>query len=141
LRVAGRRDIGSLTVADMMVLLLVADAIGDAMSAGSQSLADGLTVAAVLVGWPFVVDRLQYYIPGLARLLEPRRVCLIRDGQLLLNHMRNACISRGELFAQLRLKGVANVREVHRAYLEAHGDISVITRPASLPANGSTLQE
>ena len=146
LRIAGRRDIGSLTMADMLVLLLVADALGDAMSGSSASLGDGLVVAAVLVGWSYIIDRLKYHVPALGALLEPRRICLIRDGRLMLGHMHRACISRDELFEQLRLKGVANVREVYRAYLEAHGDISVVTRSAvtrsaSLSGSASTLQE
>src|SRR5690606_11160257 len=81
LRVAGRRDIGSLTIADIMVLLLVADAIGDAMSASSTSLADALTVATVLVGWSWLMDRLEYHVPIVGKWLEPRRICLIRDGR------------------------------------------------------------
>ncbi len=126
LRVSGRRDLGSLGVADMLVLVLVADAAGNAMSGDSYSLGDGIIVVTTIVGWSFFLDRVSYYVPPLRRVLEPKRVCLVRDGQLIVSGLRREHITRGELMEQLRLKGVNRLSRVKRAYLESTGDFSVI---------------
>lgn len=140
LRLSGRRDIGSLSVADLLVLVMVADAAGDAMSAGSSSLADGMYVAGTIVGWSVIIDRLGYHVPAFRRWIEPRRVCLVRDGRVVASGMRQEHLTREELMEQLRLQGVATLAEVRRAYLEANGEFSVIRRDA--PTRGeSTLDE
>lgn len=126
LRVSGRRDLGSLGVADMLVLVLVADAAGNAMSGDSYSLGDGIIVVTTIVGWSYLLDRVGYYIPPLRRILEPKRVCLIRDGRLILPGLKREHITRGELMEQLRLKGVSQLSRVKRAYLESTGEFSVI---------------
>ncbi|WP_241070167.1 DUF421 domain-containing protein [Achromobacter insuavis] len=126
LRVSGRRDLGSLGVADMLVLVLVADAAGNAMSGDSYSLGDGIIVVTTIVGWSFFLDRVSYYVPPLRRVLEPKRVCLVRDGQLIVSGLRREHITRGELMEQLRLKGVNRLSRVKRAYLESTGEFSVI---------------
>lgn len=143
LRISGRRDMGSLGMADMLVLVLVADAAGNAMSGDSYSMGDGIIVVATIVGWSYLLDRLSYYVPPLRRLLEPQRVCLIRSGRVLASGLKREHITRSELMEQLRLKGVANLAEVERAYLEATGEFSVIrARGATAEGAGaSTLEE
>jgi uncharacterized membrane protein YcaP (DUF421 family) len=126
LRVSGRRDLGSLGVADMLVLVLVADAAGNAMSGDSYSLGDGIIVVTTIVGWSYLLDRLSYHVPALRKVLEPQRVCLVRDGRLMVSGLRREHITRGELMEQLRLKGVDHLSCVKRAYLESTGEFSVI---------------
>ena len=126
LRVSGRRDLGSLGVADMLVLVLVADAAGNAMSGDSYSLGDGIIVVTTIVGWSYLLDRLSYHVPALRKVLEPQRVCLVRDGRLIVSGLRREHITRGELMEQLRLKGVDHLSCVKRAYLESTGEFSVI---------------
>ncbi|RIJ05154.1 DUF421 domain-containing protein [Achromobacter sp. K91] len=142
LRISGRRDMGSLGMADMLVLVLVADAAGNAMSGDSYSMGDGIIVVATIVGWSYLLDRLSYYVPPLRRLLEPQRVCLIKSGKVLVHGLRKEHITRSELMEQLRLKGVANLAEVDRAYLEATGEFSVIRmRERPRTTGASTLEE
>ena len=141
LRVSGRRDLGSLGVADMLVLVLVADAAGNAMSGDSYSLGDGIIVVTTIVGWSFLLDRLTYRFPALRRFLEPQRICLIRDGRIIVSGLKSEHISRGELMEQLRLKGVGNLAKVKRAYLESTGEFSIIKVGEDIPPDHSTLEE
>ncbi|MDX3895988.1 DUF421 domain-containing protein [Pusillimonas sp.] len=140
-RVAGRREIGALGAADLLVLVLVADAAGDALSGGSPSVTDGIIVVATIVVWSVVLDRAAYYSPFVHRLLEPDRVCLIRDGRIIRSGLRSEHIGRGELMEQLRLKGIESVADVKRAYLEANGEFSVIKTGDDVPKESSTLAE
>jgi len=141
LRVSGRRDLGSLGVADMLVLVLVADAAGNAMSGDSYSLGDGIIVVATIVGWSYFLDRVSYYVPALRRILEPQKVCLVRDGQIIVSGLRREHISRSELMEQLRLKGVDSLAKVRRAYLESTGEFSVIHAGDVANEKLSTLEE
>jgi uncharacterized membrane protein YcaP (DUF421 family) len=141
LRISGRRDLGSLGVADMLVLVLVADAAGNAMSGDSYSLGDGIIVVATIVGWSYLLDRISYHVPVLRRLLEPQRVCLVRDGHIVVPGLRREHISRSELMEQLRLKGVDSLAKVKRAYLESTGEFSVIQVEVAKNEQLSTLEE
>ncbi|CAB3684672.1 DUF421 domain-containing protein [Achromobacter piechaudii] len=141
LRISGRRDMGSLGVADLLVLVLVADAAGNAMSGDSYSLGDGIIVVTTIVGWSYVLDRLCYRFPRLRRVLEPQRICLIRDGRILVAGLKREHISRAELMEQLRLKGVGDLTQVKRAYLESTGEFSVINHKDSTSSEASTLEE
>lgn len=141
LRISGRRDLGSLGMADMLVLVLVADAAGNAMSGDSYSMGDGIIVVATIVGWSYLLDRLGYYAPPVRRLLEPQRVCLIRSGRVLASGLKREHITRSELMEQLRLKGIANLAEVERAYLESNGEFSVIRAPRASGDGPSTLDD
>ncbi len=141
LRISGRRDLGSLGMADMLVLVLVADAAGNAMSGDSYSMGDGIIVVATIVGWSYLLDRLTYYIPPLRRLLEPQRVCLVKSGRVLASGLKREHVTRSELMEQLRLKGVASLSEVHRAYLETTGEFSVIRASDANKGGASTLEE
>jgi len=141
LRIAGRRDIGSLGVADLLVLVLVADAAGNAMSGDSYSMGDGVIVVATIVGWSYLLDRMVYRVPLLRRVLEPQRVLLVKDGRVLAEGLKREHITRSELMEQLRLKGIGSLGAVKRAYLESTGEFSVV-RAGDAPGQGeSTLEE
>ncbi|MFA5488100.1 MAG: YetF domain-containing protein [Candidimonas sp.] len=125
-RAGGRRNIGSLGFADIVVVILVSEAVSNALSAGSKSLTDGLLIAATIIFWSCLVDRLCYFFPRLNTLLAPSQLCLIKNGKMDLRSMRREFITRTELLEQLRIQGIASMGDVKRAYLEANGEISVI---------------
>lgn len=131
LRVAGRRDVGSFGVADMLVLVLIADAAQNAMAGEYKSIVDGLILVSTIVGWTVIVDRLAYFFQPVARLLSPNRVCLVHDGILVKRNLRREYLTEEELMSELRLKGISDLKEVHRAFMESDGDISVLKRRRS----------
>lgn len=127
-RVAGRRNIGGLGFADLVVVMLVASAVGDSLGGGATTLLDGTVVAATVVFWSVALDRASYFIPALGRLVEPPPVCLVENGRILLRNLRREYVTRDELMEQLRLNGIASLQEVKIAFLESNGEISVIAR-------------
>lgn len=128
LRVAGRRDIGSFGVADMLVLVLIADAAQNAMAGEYTSIVDGLILVGTIVGWTVIVDRVGYFFQPVGRLLSSDRVCLVHDGVIARRNMRREFITEEELMSELRLKGISDLKEVHRAFMESDGNISVLKR-------------
>jgi uncharacterized membrane protein YcaP (DUF421 family) len=125
-RLVLRRNVGSIGIADVLVLVIIADAIQNAMAGEYTSVTDGCLLVSTIVFWNVVVDWLAYRWSFLRKLLEPRPLLLIRDGQLLRHNMRKELVTEDELLAQLRKQGVEKVQEVKRAFMETDGKVTVI---------------
>jgi uncharacterized membrane protein YcaP (DUF421 family) len=127
-RVVLRRNVGSVGIADILVLVIIADAAQNGMAGEYKSITDGCILIASIVFWNYLVDWLSYRWAVLRKLLEPQPLLLIRDGQLLRHNMRKELVSEDELLAQLRQQGVEKAQEVKRAYMESDGTVTVIQR-------------
>ena len=97
-----RRDMGSIAVSDVLFLMLVADAAQNAMAGDYRSISDGMILVATLLAWNITVDWLAYASPSLRRLLSPRTILLVRDGNIIRHNLRKQFITEEELQAKLR---------------------------------------
>lgn len=125
LRLAGRRDLGSLGISSILLLVLIADAASNGMAANYQSVGEGMVLVGTLFFWSVFVDRISYFFPASRVLLSPDRICLVRNGVMQHRAMRREYITEAELMAVLRLQGVNKLSEVRRAYIEETGEVSV----------------
>lgn len=123
-----RRDIGSMGVADLLFVVLVADASSNAMQGEYKSINDGLVLLLTLVFWNFALDWLSYRIDAVARFLEPLPEILIRNGRINQKAMKREMITLDELKAKLREEGVFSISDVKVARLESDGKLSVKER-------------
>jgi uncharacterized membrane protein YcaP (DUF421 family) len=123
-----RRDVGSLGIADVLFIVLVADASQNAMAGEYTSVSDGVVLVLTLAFWNIAVDWLAWRMPKFGRLFDSPPILLIRDGKVLHGAMRRQFVTLAELQNQLRLKGVDDLSVVRRAYMESDGDISVIRK-------------
>lgn len=121
-----KRDVGAVGIADVLLLVIVADAAQNAMASEYESVTDGLILVSTIVGWNVLFDWLAYRFPRIRRLLKPRELCLVQDGRILHRNLRREFLSVEELQAKLREQGVADMTEVRKAYMESDGAISVI---------------
>ena len=127
LRFAGRRDLGSFSTTDMLLLVLIADAAQNGMSAQYNSITGGAILVFTLVFWSAASNRIAYFFPGTRPFFEPRRILLIKDGQLQRRGMRREHVSKDELMEELRLQGINDISDVRYAYMESTGDVSIKT--------------
>jgi uncharacterized membrane protein YcaP (DUF421 family) len=127
-RVAIRRRIGAVGMADILVLVIVSDAIQNSMAGDYHSVTDGFILVATLVGWTVFTDWLAFRFAPLRTVMEPPPLLLIRDGRLLHRNMRAELLTETELLSKLRAQGVADPSQVERAFMESDGAISVIRR-------------
>lgn len=125
-----RRDTGSIGVADVLLLVLIADASQNAMSGGYESVLDGVVLVGTIAGWNWLIDWSAYRSPRLRRWLEPPAVVLVRDGKALLRNLRKEMISREELMAKLHENGIETLDDVQMARMESGGEITVTQRKA-----------
>lgn len=123
-----RRDIGSMSVADLLFVVLVADASSNAMQGEYRSVNDGFVLLTTLVGWNLALDWLSYRVPAIARFLEPQPEVLIRHGRINRKAMKREMITLDELEAKLREEGVDSISDVRIARLESDGKLSVKQR-------------
>jgi uncharacterized membrane protein YcaP (DUF421 family) len=122
-----RRDIGSMGVADLLFVVLVADASSNAMQGEYRTVTDGLVLVSTLIAWNFALDWLSYRSPAVARFLEPPPEVLIKHGRPMRRAMKREMITQDELEAQLREHGVEDIRKVRVARMEGDGQLSVFT--------------
>lgn len=128
LRITGERESGGLGLSDLLVVVLVGGAVGDAMTAGGTTVLDGIIPGATILFWSVVLDAAAYRWPRLSAVLKGRPKPLITDGRLNRRALRREFISTSELLSQLRLQGLNDFAEVEEAFLEPNGSLSIIRR-------------
>ncbi len=123
-----RRDIGAVGIADLLVLVIVADAAQNAMAGEYTSVTDGMVLVATLIGWNVFLDWISYRFPGVRKLAEPSPIRLIENGKMLRRNMRRELITDEELWSKLREQSIESLEEVKEAYIESDGQISIIKK-------------
>jgi uncharacterized membrane protein YcaP (DUF421 family) len=126
LRIFGKRQLGQMSVGDLVLILLIANAVQNAMVGPDVSLIGGLTAALVLLVMNFVVVRVLGSTAFGERLLEGSATLLVKDGRILDAGLRREGIARDEVETAIREHGIADESGVRAAYLEPDGTISVI---------------
>jgi uncharacterized membrane protein YcaP (DUF421 family) len=128
LRVTGKRQVGQLAPFDLVLLLVLSNAVQNSMNAGDNSLVGGLISATTLVSLNFLVGLASYRSKKLESIIEGRPEVLIHNGKLFEEVMAKAKLTRHELNAALRQAGCTCIEDVHSAILENNGSISVVAQ-------------
>lgn len=128
LRVVLKRQSGNFALADLLLIVLIADASQNGMAADYKSATDGLLLVLTLVFWNYAMDWLGYRFKSLQNWVFPGPLPLVENGKMLRENMRQELITVGELMAHLREEGIDNVAEVKAAFIEGDGQISVIRK-------------
>ena len=125
-RLVLRRDVGSIAIADILVLVLIADASQNAMSGGYETVADGAVLIGTIAAWNWLFDFLTYRFPAVRRLIQAKPLRLIENGKVLRRNLRKEMITQEELMAALRREGVEQIDQVKLATMESDGEITVV---------------
>ncbi len=133
LRITGKRQVGQLAPFDLVLLLVLSNAVQNAMNGGDNSVTGGIISAVTLIGLNFTVGYLTFRSKRLEVLLEGQPEVLIHNGRLFEKVMARAQLTHHELNAALRQEGCVSVADVHCAILENNGTITVHQRPAASP--------
>ena len=122
-----RRDAGSLGTADLLVVVLVADAAQNGMAGEYRSITEGVLLVGLIFCWDFLLDWLGYRYTFIARLLHAPPLALVRDGRPIPRNLRSEMLTLDDLKEQLREQGIDDIARVKRCILEGDGKMSVIT--------------
>ena len=128
LRVVPKRQVGGISPSDILVVVLLAEAAGNAFGSDYKSVVEGAVLVATVLFWSLALDWIQHRFPAVERLLREPKLKLVENGRMLRRNMRRELVTVEELLAQLREKGIEDPAEVRAAYIEADGHISVIAK-------------
>ncbi|HEY9153818.1 MAG TPA: YetF domain-containing protein [Opitutaceae bacterium] len=130
LRITGKRQVGQLAPFDLVLLLVLSNAVQNSMNAGDNSLAGGLISATTLVAVNYLVSYVTFRSKRLEAIIEGRPLVIVHNGKIFHDALNKCQLTHHELDAALRDSGCACVSEVHMAILENNGSISVIPKKA-----------
>jgi uncharacterized membrane protein YcaP (DUF421 family) len=125
LRLLPRRQLGSLGVSDVLVIVLIADAAQNGLAGEYTSITEGIVLVATILFWDYMIDFIDHRFPGLHLNASPPKL-LVENGRLFKRNMERENMSEDDLMSQLRQHGIEHLRDVKRAYAEGEGHISVI---------------
>ena len=129
-RVVVKRRVGSVGMADILVLVIIADAAQNGMSGDYRSVTEAFILVGTIIAWNILIDWLTYRFSSLQKILEPPPLLLIDSGRVLWRHLRQEFLSEQELRSKLREHGVTDYGQVQKAVMESDGQISVIKKPS-----------
>jgi uncharacterized membrane protein YcaP (DUF421 family) len=130
LRLTGKRQVGQLAPFDLVLLLVLSNAVQNSMNGGDNSLIGGLISAVTLVLLNALLGFVTYRSKRFEDLIEGQPLVLIHNGKLYSKVMQQAKLTHHELDSALRRAGCSCVEDVHTAVLENNGSISVVPRKA-----------
>ena len=126
LRVMGRRQAGNFGPADLLVIVLIADAAQNGLGKEYSSVTEGLILVLTIVAWEYIIDWTAYHFPATRPWLEAPGLELVRNGKPIGENLRKEMISEDDLRAQLREREVDDIAVVRVATLEGDGRLSVL---------------
>ena len=127
IRIFGKKELAQLSVVDLVFILLISNAVQNAMVGPDATLIGGLVAASTLFVVNYTMKYLQYRFPGFGKVVQGDATMLVYEGKILDEHLRKAKISTDELMEAVREHGVKSVKDVDLAILEVDGSISVLS--------------
>lgn len=128
LRVAGRRELGQMTSFDLVLLLVVSNAVQNSINAGDNSLVGGLVSAVTLVVLNWGVGFASWRWGWFERAVQGRPLRIVTDGKVHVGAMRRERITLGELRSALRKQGIPRIGDCQRVVLEPDGTLTALRR-------------
>src|SRR5256714_3874164 len=128
LRLFGKRELGQFTTFDLVLVLLVANALQPAITGPDSSITGGLIIVATLLLFNRGVAMLRNMWPAFDHLIEPPPTVVVKDGNLLTANLEREGLSVDDIQMAIREHGVDKLSDVKEAVLENDSSISVVTR-------------
>ncbi|WP_273503316.1 DUF421 domain-containing protein [Paracoccus sphaerophysae] len=137
IRWIGGRSVAQLSMVDLLLVIALGSAVGDATFYADVPLLQAMLVITLIVGLNKLLDTLIERSDRAKRIIDGRTIEVARNGRILCDGLRRRDLSPLEIKSMLRVAGVANLGQVESAYLEAGGGLSVFRRAA--PVQGLPL--
>lgn len=140
LRLTGKREVAQMTVLELVVILVISDAVQNSMVGDNTSVYGGLIAVVTLLTLDFLLRSLSRRSKKVRDVIEGEPRLIVRDGRLLLHAIDEEGLGLDDVRAAVREHGLSRIEDVWYAVLESNGTISVIPRddgaPSSEPPSG-----
>ena len=127
IRLFGKKELAQLSVIDLVFILLISNAVQNAMVGSDSSLGGGLVAAGALFVTNYIFKYVLFRFPRFSRLVQGEALLLIYKGELIKKNMVRAELSIAELEEAVREHGVGSIEEVDLAVFEVDGNISILS--------------
>jgi uncharacterized membrane protein YcaP (DUF421 family) len=131
LRIGGRRELGQVTTTDVVVMILIANAVQNAMVGTDTSLVGGLIAAVTLVATNYAVSRLRWHFPRFQRLLDGRSVTIVQDGAWIPHALRSVGLTEDDALGQMGTD-ISDAEQLAWAVVDPAGRIRYRTRAGTV---------
>jgi len=126
MRLSGKREVGQMTPFDLTLLLLISNAVQNAMTGPDTSLLGGVVAASTLLLLNYLIAEVSGGNRRFRKFVEGQPSLLVHDGEVITSHMAKEHVSMDELQSALREHGIASYHDVALAVLEVDGSISCL---------------
>ena len=127
LRLTGKKQLSQLNTTDVILILLISNAVQNAMVGPDTTLLGGLIAASVLFAINMIFKKLKFKFPGFKKLVEGEPVILIYKGVIKHQNCEKNGITEDELLQAIREHGSSEIEDIDSLILEADGNISVVS--------------
>ena len=126
IRASGKRAVGQFTPFDLVLLILIGNAVQNGLNGGDNSLTGAALLASCLIGLNYAVAFVVARNPRARALVEGQPVVLARDGKVFRDVLRRELVSNGDFLEAMRETGCSEIEKVRLATLETNGRISIL---------------
>lgn len=131
IRASGKRTMGQFTPFDMLLVVLLGNAVQNALLGQDTSVGGGLLLAVTLIALNWTVGLVSARSVKVESLIEGSPVLLARDGTVYKNVLRKELISRADFDRALREAGCISIDDIQSAVLETNGHITIVAKNQS----------
>ena len=132
LRLLGKRELGQMSVYDLVLIVVIANAVQNAMLGNDNTLGGGLAAALTLMVLNRIFNWVMLKNPKMWHLMMGEPVLIVRDGQFLTGPMNKEGVTRNHVWAAMREHGIGDLDDVQMAVLEVDGDITIVPKGAGV---------
>ncbi len=125
-RLTGKREVGQMTPFDLTLLLLLSNAVQNAMTGPDTSLAGGAIAAITLLAMNYVIAEVSGANRRFRKLVQGSPSLLVHNGELILPHLAKEHVTVDEVQRACREHGISNISDVALGVLEVDGSISLL---------------
>ena len=127
IRLFGKKELSQLSVIDLVFILLISNAVQNAMVGSNTTLSGGLVAASALFIVNYILKQVLYWFPTLSKYIQGEAAMLVYHGKIKIDTMHHNRITHDELMEAIREHGVGTLEEVDLAILEVDGNISILS--------------
>ena len=127
-RVSGKRAVGQFTPFDLVLVILLGNAVQNGINGGDVSLTGAAIMASTLIALNYLVALLTARFRSIEKIVEGEPVILARNGHVFRQVLRRELISKHDFDEALRMNSIDDIADIELALLETNGRISVVPR-------------
>ncbi|MEO6155649.1 MAG: YetF domain-containing protein [Thermomonas sp.] len=128
MRLSGKRAVGQFTPFDLVLVILLGNAVQNGINGGDNSLTGAVIMASTLIALNYLVADLTMRFRSVEKLIEGEAVVLGRNGKVFKHVLRRELVSEHDFEKALRKNNVEDIADCEVVLLETNGEISVVLK-------------